>query len=284
MAKKENGGDWRAGHGSLGPDGLDSQQAVEAHDQLGEPESTGVKADSERKRANDLAFYRFIIVLLAVGLILSLAGYNALLPLKREVPYLYRDSQNGKGLESFERLSLGSTRLETLAMSEAIEYIRIRHEITSDVAEMERRWYVECKENYRVDDRYCAYIQSRSAQDAYDAFLEEIELRQDAINTFVRQGKIRTVEFPDEPEVHVRPAPAGDYSDIFQFRINFTLIDKQFDPESGKYRLIRTQYWQATLQTAYRADPDIPGDEKFINPSGFMVATYDYRRRGGSSD
>lgn len=219
--------------------------------------------------------------LLIVVHIQSFAAWNALLPLKRDVPVLYEVRGYDRAVVGIKTLQMQGEWLSVVLESEAVRYVKVRHEVVGDLDEMARRWSPKCAEKfdpvgYEDSDLLCSYMAFHSSEPEYRRFLEN-EVK--PVKSFVDEGYSRQVKILQDP---IR---RGDMTDdetgarLVTYEVRFVLKDfrkrklREGAALPGDPELVRERN-MSSLVTFRQDGPIREVRHRHLNPFGLVAVKY----------
>lgn len=257
----------RGGRGSTGAaatspglDGVADGGAAGGGDRLG-PWSTRGRTGDERRGLH--AFGR-AATLIAIGelcvIILLVDTLRVLMPLKETEIRVATVSRTDDVAVWIGEVPLESERAKEIIQRLAVGYVRQRHEVIPDWAEMDKRWGTECMaratpSDSLYDDDMCGYVSLRSSPPVYDAFVESIR---DTAAQWISSGLRRSIDFYMDPIWR-----GGD-----QIEIRFWAADSQ------RGREIARRHWTVNLWFSFNGAGAQTKPARFLNPHDFKVVKY----------
>jgi type IV secretory pathway component VirB8 len=216
---------------------------------------------------------RFMTFNAALGWLTALVLANAvadLVPLRRDVPYLMQVASGERQVADVAPLKVGVAREKTIAETMALEYVKVRHEVVPDAAEMNRRWGRSCLKNrIHVEERLCGYMAKHSADDVYREFFEQ---NVKAVQTLIEEGIDRRIR------VDLAPIERGEGF----YEIRFTMTDSK-PGKDGLPETVRQLRYVASIWYEFRAEETVL-EERYLNPFGFRVIRYRLAERQEPKD
>lgn len=219
--------------------------------------------DPARGPASGVRLLSFALTLSAIGNLVMALTLSDMFPLRRDVPYLLQVSDINQAVAEVKPLRLQSDPLRLVAEKQAMRYVRVRHEILPDFAEMNRRWGGKCleKADLAPDDDLCGFMMRHSAPEVYRAFHNQ---NAKEISKLIENGITRRVTIGLEPIA----------VDRFIYEIRFVLQDWKRKSRGDEPELVRSRYFVATVWVGFDKF-DVKRRERFINPMGFQVTRYE---------
>lgn len=242
-------------------DGPDARGA--AGDRLGFWARFRRTGDPARGPVSGVRLLSFAVTMSVAANVFLAAGISTMLPLKRDVPYLLQVSGINEAVAEVRPLRLQSDPMRLVAEKLAMRYVRIRHEIVPDFAEMNRRWGGKCLESQGLgpDDEMCGFMIRHSTPDIYRAFHAQ---NAKEIQKLIETGINRRVAISLEPIA----------LDRFVYEIRFSLQDFKRRSRGDEPELVRSRHFVATVWVGFAA-VDVKRRERFVNPLGFQVTRYE---------
>lgn len=219
--------------------------------------------DPSRGPAGGVRLLSFALTMSAAVNVFLGASISAMLPLKRDVPYLLQVSGIGEAVAEVRPLRLQTDPMRLVAEKLAMRYVRVRHEIVPDFVEMNRRWGGKCLENRDLgpDDEMCGFMIRHSSSDVYRTFHSQ---NSKEIGKLIENGINRRVAISLEPIA----------LDRLVYEIRFSLQDWKRRSRGDEPELVRSRHFVATVWVGF-ASFDVKRRERFINPLGFQVTRYE---------
>ncbi len=190
-------------------------------------------------RAYGIALYLSLVVNIALA-----SAIFMLAPLKRVEPMLVTFSPKSEQVVRIEPFFRGTKGFDLMTEKLVGEYVKIREEILPDEKEMA--------------ERYSNYVYNRTAQEIFSIFQAE------ASKVYVEFRTRRITRYVDI--IVVNRQGSG-------YIVEYETTDVDY---SG--REVQKLTWQVTLTVDY-IERQVADSEKYVNPLGFTVTSYNTRQK-----
>ncbi len=213
------------------------------------PSNFDVPALRERRYLWGIRLVALIAISSIFGNVAMAFALFALTPLKEVRPFLVQFAKESEVVATIHTITSEIPGFVALTESLAKEYVVKRHAIVQSDVEMENRWAKG------------GFIHLASSEDVYNKFITQ---------TIADFKIIRSMNVEREIKVTGVNRSPSSRRGVFLLHVNFEILERA---ENGD--VLRKTSALATMEAHYQAQR-IPAEYRLINPTGFVVTSYDY--------